>query len=215
MHTDLDLMKPEKAILEAIKNKQVFGLEWEEIIIPEGVEVKVKDKTVEVKGPKGQLTKDFSHARSVHIIHAGDKIIVACAVRKDRDKKPLRTVASKIKNMIEGVQKWFIYKHKVAFAHFPIRVRVEGKYIIIENFYGRRDKIKVPIIGDQTRVEVRLQPESDIPDEVVIMGPDRDAVSQTSANLHEICKLRGKYKKDPRIFQDGIWRYMVTREGEE
>ncbi len=209
------ILSAEESILEAIKAKKVVGLEYEIIEIPENVKVTVEGRVVTVEGPKGKITKDFSHVRTVYIIHDDNRIIVACVTKRDRDKKPLRTVSSKIKNMIEGVQRWFIYKHKVVFAHFPIRVKVEGKYIIIENFYGRKDKILVPIVGDQTEVEVRLQPGSEIPDEVIIKGPDKDAVSQTSANLHEACKLRGKYKKDPRVFQDGVWRYMVTREGEE
>jgi len=205
----------EQAILEAIKSKQVIGVEWETIDIPKNVKVQLEGRRVRVEGPRGVVEKDFTHIRTVRIIRDGDKIVVASYVRRDRDKKPIRTVASKIKKMIEGVQKWFVYKHKVAFAHFPIRVSVDGRFIVVENFYGRRDKIRIPIIGDQTKVEVRLQPDSDIPDEVVIMGPDLEAVSQTSANLQEACKLRGKFKKDPRVFQDGIWRYMVTREGEE
>ena len=215
MSMDVKVMSTEEAILNAIEHGAALGLEWEEIEIPEKVEVSIEGKRVTVKGPRGTVTKDFSHVRSVHIIHAGDKIIVACYARSNKEKKPLRTVASKIKKMIEGVQRWFVYKHRVAFAHFPIRVRVEGRYIIVENFYGRRDKIRVPIVGDQTEVEVRLQPGSDIPDEVIIRGPDLEAVSQTSANLQEVCKLRGKFRKDPRVFQDGIWRYMITREGEE
>lgn len=205
----------EQAILEAIRSRQVIGLEWEIISIPENVKVQLEERRIRVEGPRGTVEKDFSHIRTVKIIKDNDKIIVASYVRRDRDKKPIRTVASKIRRMIEGVQKWFIYKHKVVFAHFPIRVRVDGRFIVIENFYGRRDKIRVPIIGDQTKVEIKLQPDSDIPDEVIIMGPDLEAISQTSANLQEACKLRGKFRKDPRVFQDGVWRYMVTREGEE
>ena len=212
---EVKIISTEEAILEAIKSKQAIGIEWEEIDIPENVKVEVENKKVTVIGPKGKIVKDFSHVKPVFILHTGEKIIVACGVKKDRDVKPLRTVASKIKNMIEGVQRWFIYRHKVAFAHFPIRVRVEGKNIVVENLYGQRDKIRIPIVGEQTEVEVILQPGSDIPDEVVIKGPDKDAVSQTSANLQEACKLRGKRRKDPRVFQDGIWRYLVTREGEE
>ncbi len=214
VQSDLFLSE-EQAILEAIKSKQIIGIEWETIEIPDGIKVELLGKKVRVEGPRGKVEKDFSYVRTVKIIKDGNKIIVACHVRRDKDRKPLRTVASKIKRMIEGVQKWFVCKHKVAFAHFPIRVNVEGKFIVVENFYGRRDRIKIPIVGDQTKVEVRLQPDSDIPDEVVIMGPDLEAVSQTSANLQEACKLRGKFRKDPRVFQDGIWRYMITREGEE
>jgi len=211
----LQTLKLEDAIKTVLERDIVFGIKYEIIEIPENVKVEIEDKKVRVEGPKGRVEKDFSHIRSVYIMKLDNKIIVATPYRKDKDLKPLRTVSSKIKNMIKGVQRWFIYKHKVVFAHFPIRVEVQGRYILIRNFYGRRDVIKVPIVGDQTQVEVLLEPGSDIPSEVIIKGPDKDAVSQTSANLHEACKLRGKHRKDSRVFQDGIWRYMVTVEGEE
>jgi len=33
----------------------------------------------------------------------------------------------------------------------------------------------------------------------------KEHVGQTSANIQEVCKLRGKEHKDPRRFMDGIW----------
>ncbi|MCD6490814.1 MAG: 50S ribosomal protein L6 [Candidatus Latescibacterota bacterium] len=210
--SELEFLTDEKAILEAIKHKNSIMFYWEEIEIPDNVNVEIVERKVKVSGPKGTVEKDFSHVRSVYILREGNKIYVACYARKNRDRKPLRTISSKIKRMIDGVLSWYVYKHKVMFAHFPIRVRVEGRNIVIENFYGRKGKMKVPIYGDQTVVEITLQPGSDVPDEVIIKGPDLEAVSQTSGILQESCKLRGKLKKDPRRFQDGIWRYEILRE---
>ncbi|MHA1155767.1 MAG: hypothetical protein ACTSQK_06620 [Candidatus Heimdallarchaeota archaeon] len=40
---------------------------------------------------------------------------------------------------------------------------------------------------------------------MIITGINKEHVGQTSANIQEICKLRGKLHKDPRRFMDGIW----------
>lgn len=40
---------------------------YEEIPIPEKVSVSVEGKTIKVKGPKGEVIKDFSHIRGIEI----------------------------------------------------------------------------------------------------------------------------------------------------
>lgn len=207
----MELLVGEKAILEAIKAKAI-NIDYEEIEIPEGVEIEVIGKKVKVSGSKGTVEKDFSHM-PIYILMEDKKIYVACNARKRKDTRYLGTAATKIKKMIEGVQRRFIYIHKVVYRHFPPRVEVDkkNKQILIKGFYGRRDIIRVPIYGD-VEVEIENQPGSEIPDLVYLKGCDIDAVSLTSSALEEACKLRGKYRKDPRIFYDGIWLWKKTQE---
>ncbi|MHA1469168.1 MAG: 50S ribosomal protein L6, partial [Candidatus Asgardarchaeia archaeon] len=47
----------------------------EEIEIPENVEVTLNGKVVTIRGPKGEITKDFSHT-IVNIKSSDNKIIV-------------------------------------------------------------------------------------------------------------------------------------------
>ncbi|MEM2629230.1 MAG: 50S ribosomal protein L6, partial [Acidilobaceae archaeon] len=44
-----------------------------EVVIPEGVSVEVEGLRVKVKGPKGEILKDFSHARGVNIRVEGNR----------------------------------------------------------------------------------------------------------------------------------------------
>ena len=44
-------------------------------------------------------------------------------------------------------------------------------------------------------------------DDVIIEGIDKEAVGQTTANMQEVCRLRGKRKKDPETFMDGVWQW--------
>ncbi|MEX0568420.1 MAG: 50S ribosomal protein L6 [Candidatus Njordarchaeota archaeon] len=207
----MELLVDEKAILEAIKSGAV-NIDYEEIEIPKDINIEITGKKVKVSGPKGSVEKDFSHM-PIYILKEADKIYVACNARKRKDTKYLGTTITKIRKMIEGVQKRFIYVHKVVYRHFPPRVEVdtENKQILIKGFYGRRDTIKVPIYGD-VEVEVENQPGSEIPDLIYLKGCDIEAVSLTSSALEEVCKLRGKYRKDIRVFYDGIWLWKKTQE---
>jgi len=207
----MDLLVGDKAVLEAIKSEAV-GIEYEVIEIPENVNVTVKGKRVSVSGPKGTVEKDFGHM-PVHIILDGKKIYVACSAHKRKETKFLGTTTTKIRKMIEGVQRRFVYIHKVVYRHFPMRIEVDyaNKQILIRGFYGRRDTIRVPIFGD-VEIVVENQPNSEIPDLVYIKGCDLESVSLTSSALENACRLRGKYRKDIRVFYDGIWLWKKTQE---
>ena len=47
-----------------------------ELEIPENVNVQVKDMAVEVSGPLGTISKDFSHAKKIRISKTDNKIIL-------------------------------------------------------------------------------------------------------------------------------------------
>jgi len=98
----------------------MFQMETRKVEIPEDVTVSLDKKTVEVKGEKGRLVRDFSHAPIV--IHTEDGKV--------------------------GVTKGFTYKLKIVYSHFPITVKVQGNRIIIENFIGERSPRTAKIVGD-------------------------------------------------------------------
>jgi large subunit ribosomal protein L6 len=99
--------------------------------------------------------------------------------------------------MIKGVEKGYTYKLKIIFAHFPISVKVRGKEVHVENFFGERSARMSRIIGDATKVSV-------VGEDVVIQGPSLEDVSQTAANIEQSTKIKGK---DQRVFLDGLYIY--------
>ena len=105
--------------------------------------------------------------------------------------------------MFKGVEKGFSYKLKIVFAHFPISVKVKGKEIHVENFFGERSARISRIVGDTTNVKV-------IGDDVVVEGPSLEDVSQTAANIESSTRVKGK---DQRVFLDGLYIYSRS-EGE-
>jgi len=178
-----------------------------EVEIPPGVTLEVEGKVVKVKGPLGEVAKDFSHALNIQIRKEGDRVILEAFLADKKTFASINTIASKIQGMITGVLKGYRYKMKIVYAHFPMSVKVDKSrgVLTIDNFLGKRDTIVVPIIPGVT---VRVQE-----DDVIVEGVDKEAVAQTAANIREATKLRGSYRLSPHGREggpgvlDGIYVY--------
>jgi large subunit ribosomal protein L6 len=178
--------------IESVKN----------IVVPDGVDVKIEGRTISVKGEKGSLTRDFSEA-PIGLQLEDKQIIVQASWPRKREAALVGTVAAIIQNMITGVTIGFTYKLKIVFSHFPISVKVKEKAVSIENFTGERSPRLTRIIGD---VRVSLKE-----DDVIVQGINLENVSQTAANIERATKVKSK---DPRVFLDGIFVFE-KKEGME
>jgi large subunit ribosomal protein L6 len=165
------------------------------IQVPEEVDVSLQGKIVNVKGAKGNLTRDFSHA-PIAIEGEGKEIRIWAKWPRKKEAALVGTIYSHINNMITGVTKGYSYKMKIVFSHFPITVKMQDKHVMIENFTGERRPRKVKTVGD---VKVKIEAE-----DIIIEGINLEDVSQTAANIEQSTKVR---RKDPRVFLDGIYVY--------
>ena len=163
--------------------------------IPEGVDGTLEGRIVTIKGEKGELVRDFSHA-PIQILLEGKTVTVQASWPRKKEAALVGTVRSHIQNMIKGVTKGFTYKLKIVFSHFPITVKIIGKTLTIENFTGERSPRKAKIMGD-SKVTVNG-------DDIIVQGINLEDVSQTAANIQNATKIRNK---DPRVFLDGIYVY--------
>lgn len=164
--------------------------------IPEGVTVVVDGHKVVVRGPKGEVVRDFSFAEKVRIHVEGEKVIVSAYFAKRRDVAQVYAISAHIKNMILGVTKGFRYWLRIVYSHFPISVKVENDKILIENFIGEKNPRIARVIGN---VKVKVQK-----NDVIVEGIDLEEVSQTAASIEQATKIRGL---DRRVFVDGIYIY--------
>ncbi|MFP3231299.1 MAG: 50S ribosomal protein L6 [Acidilobus sp.] len=164
--------------------------------VPQGVTVRVESLKVTVKGPKGEMQKDFSHARGVGIRVDGNKVIVEAWSADTKARALVGTIAAHIKNMIIGVTKGFRYKLKIISSHFPITVKVEKSRVIINNFLGEKAPRYATIMPGVT-VKVQGQ-------DVIVEGSDVEAVGQTAANIERATRIT---EFDRRKFMDGIFIY--------
>lgn len=175
----------------------------EDLKVPEGVKVSIKTRQVTVEGPRGTLKKDLGHlavsfqqpdASTIKIeMHHGARKNVAA----------LRTVRSLVNNMIIGVTKGFKYKMRYVYAHFPINVNLDkdndtGLWVVeIRNFLGEK-LVRRITLGEGVEVEAS----KNVKDELVLSGNSIENVSQSAADIQQICRVRNK---DIRKFLDGIY----------
>ncbi|KAF2768014.1 ribosomal protein L6 [Teratosphaeria nubilosa] len=175
----------------------------EELTIPEGVKVHIKTRTVTVEGPRGKLVNNLGHL-SVSFSHpAKDKIAIELHHGARKNVATLRTVRTIINNMIIGVTKGFKYKMRYVYAHFPINVNLDKQKdtglweVEIRNFLGEKLVRKVMM---QPGVDVEAT--KNVKDQLEIKGTSLEAVSQSAADIQQICRVRNK---DIRKFLDGIY----------
>lgn len=166
----------------------------EEVEVPKGVEVNLERNTVEVSGPKGRLARTFD-IPEVALKLGDEKISIETSHSRRRYRAAVGTIKANLINMCKGVTEGFTYKLRTVYSHFPITVKVEGKRVLIHNFLGERAPREAQIVGD-TKVEVRG-------DEVVVEGIDKEKVGQTALNIERATSIK---RRDPRVFQDGIYR---------
>jgi large subunit ribosomal protein L6 len=154
---------------------------------------------VAVKGKMGTVKKDFTKLPATLAVE-GNKITIRPYGTRKQDLAVTNTAKSIIESMVKGVEKGYTYKLKVIFAHFPISVKVKGKEVQVENFFGERSPRVARILGDATKVTVAGE-------DVVVQGPSLEDVSQTAANIELSTKIKNK---DQRVFLDGL--YVYSRE---
>jgi len=171
----------------------------EELEIPEGVKVTLDgNHHITVKGPNGKITKDFSHVRGIKVSIEENKIIFSTNFPKSGTLALTKTIYNLIKNLIIGVQTNYKYICKVCYSHFPctVEVKPDKKEIHVVNFLGERAPRVTHYLDN---VEVKVEGE-----DVILTGPDKETLGQTAANIQRCCRIR---KKDPRVFQDGVYLY--------
>ncbi|PUU73725.1 ribosomal protein L6, alpha-beta domain-containing protein [Tuber borchii] len=177
----------------------------ESLTIPEGVDVRIRSRIVTVKGPRGELKKDLKHlAVSFEKPAKSDNTILISLHHGNRKNvAALRTVRSLIHNMVVGVTKGYKYKMRYVYAHFPINVNIEKNKetglgeVEIRNFIGEKIVRRVTM-----HPGVEVETSSNVKDEIVLTGNSLENVSQSAADIQQICRVRNK---DIRKFLDGLY----------
>src|SRR5574339_512518 len=124
-----------------------------EVEAPARVKISKEGNVVVVKGKLGTVKKDFRRLPATVTVD-GNKITVKPYGKRKQDLAVTNTARSILESMITGVEKGYTYKLKIIFAHFPISVKVKGKEVQVENFFGERAPRVATIVGDTTKVVV-------------------------------------------------------------
>ncbi|CAO2838465.1 unnamed protein product [Amaranthus hypochondriacus] len=181
--------------------KQVLSSDQMEI--PEGIDIKIDAKIIEVSGPRGTLTRNFKHLNldfQLTTDEEGKKILkIDSWFGSRKTSAAIRTAISHIENLITGVTKGYRYKMRMVYAHFPINASITNgnKGIEIRNFLGEKRVRKVDMLEGVTILRSEK-----VKDELVLDGNDIELVSRSAALINQKCHVKNK---DIRKFLDGIY----------
>jgi large subunit ribosomal protein L6 len=145
------------------------------ITIAKGVDVNVQGKTVRVKGPKGELVRDFPDEMSFDI--ADGKVSVVRA----NDEKHVRALhglsRSLLNNMVTGVSDGFTKTLELQGVGY--RVQQAGPNVTLSVGYSHPVEVKPP---DGIQLEV------DGTTRLHVRGIDKELVGQVAANIRKVRK---------------------------
>ena len=142
------------------------------IVVPAGVEVKINGSDIEVKGPKGTLTRTVHSDMALSM--EGNEIHVT-RPSDDKEHRSLHGLTrSLVANMVEGVSNG--YKKELEINGIGYRAEKNGKTLVLTIGYSH--KVEVDEI-DGITIDVPA------PNKIVISGPDKQKVGQFAANIRE------------------------------
>ena len=172
------------------------------ITLPDGMGASMEGNTLTLSKDGNTLSRDFIH-NSVSVSHVDGGIEVFCKLPRRSEKAIAGTWGAHVRNMVKGLDEGFEYRLKAVFSHFPMTLKVEGNKFTITNMLGEKVPRVAKLPWTPAEVQVKIEGKSDI----IITGADREKVGQSAANIEKACKVK---KRDPRVFQDGVY---ITSKG--
>jgi len=144
------------------------------ITIPAGVEITVEDNNeIKVKGPKGELTRQFSETLGFEI--EGVEITVTRPNEEKFTKMIHGTSRALLNNMIVGVSDG--YTKELEIIGVGYRAAMQGKKLVLSAGYSHPVELETPA---GLTVEVPSQTQ------VVISGISKEEVGEFAANVRKV-----------------------------
>ncbi|MBI4837494.1 MAG: 50S ribosomal protein L6 [Candidatus Portnoybacteria bacterium] len=144
------------------------------IDIPSGIEVKLVGRTIVVRGPKGELTRDISDGVSVEI---GSNQIVVSPSGKMKNANALWGLArALIFNMVEGVTEGFRKTLEIEGVGYKALLR--GNKLVLSLGFSHPVEFETPK-GIELKVEKNV---------ISVLGIDKELVGQVAANIRAFKK---------------------------
>ncbi|OGI88155.1 50S ribosomal protein L6 [Candidatus Nomurabacteria bacterium RIFCSPLOWO2_01_FULL_33_24] len=146
----------------------------QEINIPNGTEVAKNDNLLIVKGPKGELKKEFKDIIDINI---KDKIItLKPRVNNIASKALWGTYASHIKNMVDGVNN--LFEKKLIVEGIGFKTEINDHKLVLSVGFSHKINISLP-----KNLNVSVQKNI-----ITISGVDKELVGQFSAKIRSLKK---------------------------
>lgn len=169
------------------------------IEIPAGVEVKIDGCQVEVKGPKGVQTKQFSSEIGIAM---EDNQIVVTRSSEDANHRALHGLTrALIANMVKGVTTGFAKNLELVGVGY--RAAKQGDKLVLNVGYSNPVEMEVP---------AGLEIEVPAPTKITIMGADKEKVGAFAANVRSV-RPPEPYKGKGIKYQDEVIRRKAGKTG--
>lgn len=143
------------------------------INLPEGVTVSQNGNIVTVKGPKGELSREFNS--NIEIAIDGQVI----TVKRPNDTKEMKTIhgtsRANLSNMVEGVSKGFTKTLEIVGVGY--RASLKGNVLVVDAGYSHDVELEIP-----AGIKVELPKNT----QVVVSGIDKQVVGQFAATVRGV-----------------------------
>jgi large subunit ribosomal protein L6 len=148
------------------------------IELPTGVQVKIQNRSLTVKGAKGELNLDIPG--NIAVGQEGQRIIVKRPSDNKRDRSLHGVTRSLIANMVKGVTNGF--EKRLQIIGVGYRCRVEGERLVLQLGFSHEIKYRIP-----EGIKVALGKGNT----VTISGCDKQLVGEVAA------EIRSYYRPEP------------------
>jgi large subunit ribosomal protein L6 len=144
------------------------------VVIPDGVDVKVKGTHVRVKGPKGELQHTFPADMAISL-ESGE-----ISVKRPSDERTHRALhgmtRALINNMVIGVSQGFSKVLEINGVGY--RAELDGEVLVLNVGYSHSVKVEPPE-GIEFEVDARTR-------QIIIKGYDKQVVGHVAANIRKV-----------------------------
>ncbi|MDX1447755.1 MAG: 50S ribosomal protein L6 [Acidimicrobiia bacterium] len=141
--------------------------------VPSGVDLKIEGNTVSVKGPKGELSRQF-HDRVKLVVEDG--AVIVSRSNDERESRALHGLSrALLANMVTGVSEG--YRRELEIVGVGYRAALKGSNLELQLGFSHPVTVEAP---EGITFEV---PE---PTKVAVIGIDKELVGQVAANIRKI-----------------------------
>lgn len=142
------------------------------VIIPAGVNVSIKNNTIQIKGPKGELA--YTYNEDMMVKTENNEILVSRPTDDQNHRMLHGTTRANIHNMVTGVNEGFT--KTLIIEGVGYRAQIQGNLLVLSLGYSHLVNMEIP-----TGLKVSCPQ----PTQVVITGCDKQVVGEFAANIRD------------------------------
>ena len=143
------------------------------VVVPAGVTITQSGNTVTVKGPKGELTREFSPNITLNI---SEGEVVLTRPDDTKENKTLHgTMRANLNNMVVGVSEGF--EKALELIGVGYRAQLQGKKLVLNVGYSHPVEFETP---EGITIEVPSNTQ------IVVKGSNKEVVGELAANIRGV-----------------------------